>query len=303
MRHTNGRFALAVPLLIAWLATPGHAQELRRGDAFRMDIQNGSMMTVRYFGTSLSPGERSVLREMEEIENRLSYSRGLTALKREYVLSERLLEPVRRDMQRSLYTRNISAASYSPDFGWGGWTGWGLANGFPYGTWAAGVPGFNTYLYNPWVFGGNAGVAAGGLGGQAAANRSLAATIADEGPMKEALAKVVAQQATPEYVASLERAYDRVAMRASASPSLRTALRLPREDAMRRDRILTASDEESSPVTLTLKGGDKVSGESMRETKDWFILTRAGGGEVRVRASEVVRVVATKKGAIKPAAD
>jgi hypothetical protein len=60
--------------------------------------------------------------------------------------------------------------------------------------------------------------------------------------------------------------------------------------------------DETSPVTLTLKGGDKVRGESMRETKDWIILTREGGGEVRVRADEVVRVETTKKGAVKPAA-
>src|SRR5437588_828495 len=51
-------------------------------------------------------------------------------------------------------------------------------------------------------------------------NASLANGMGDEGAIKAALAATIARQATPEYMANLDRAYDRVALRASASRAL-----------------------------------------------------------------------------------
>jgi hypothetical protein len=299
MRHTNAPLALAaLSLLGTGLAAPCQAQDARarddRNGVFRMEILNGTTRTIHYFGDSLSPGEAATMREAAAIENERAYLDDLSALKRQYVLSERLLEPVRRDVQRSLYGLDVTRTTFATDYGWGG-LGFG-------GYTAAVAPGFNTYQYNPWAYPYyGTGFATPVAGTTVQVNRSLANGVGDEGRMKEALARVVAQQATPEYVASLERAFDRVARRASASPSLRVALGLPTADEARRDRVRAAGAEEDRGVTLTLKGGDKVRGEKLQETKDWFILTREGGREVRVRAGEVVRVETTKKGGIAPA--
>lgn len=285
MRHTGGLFTLA--LLVSSLPHLAHAQDKRprdgRPDVFRMDIINGGSTTVRYFGAGLSPSEGSLLREMEDVQNQLALARDLTALSRQYVASERLLEPIRRQVQQQLYGLDVTTTSFN--------TAYAFAS--PYGTYAAGVPGFNTFLFNPWLSASALPVA----GTEVRVNRSLANGVGDQGPMKDALAKIVAGRATPEAVAALERSYDRLARRAGSSEALRAGLRLPRGDGTR-----LAADEDS-PVTLTLKGGDKVRGDSVKEAKDWFVVSRPGGGEVRVRASEVVRVETTKKGVVPAAGD
>lgn len=281
MRYCTPPTAAALLLAALALPSPADAQD-RRPAVFRLEIVNGGSRTVRYFGDGLSPGDSALLRDLEGAENQLALARDLTALARQYAASERLLEPVRRQVQQQLYGLDITTSSYATAYDWPA----------TWGTYGRGVPGVNTYLFNPWP----AAVPVGG--GSVTVNRSLAHGAGDQGPMKEALAKAIAQRASPEGVAALERSRDQLARRAAASEPLRAALRLPRPGEAR----LAADEAPASPVTLTLKGGDKVRGDAVKETKDWFVVSRPGGGEVRVRASEVVRVETARKGVV-PAVD
>jgi len=284
-------------LLGVLLATAVEAQGIRPAAASRrsdragvnqMEIFNGSMRTVRYFGENLSPSESATLRELERLENESEYVRDLNTLKEQYVVSERFLETYRRIVQLNEYgvdtTRSASGALYS-GYGNGGYGGYGAYAGY--------------YGY-PSAYSGGAMAS-----DSVTQTRSLATGVGNEGKLKDAMALVLAQQATPEYAANLDRAYDRVAMRASASPTLRVALRLPSaEDARKeRDTFRMASGETAAPsgVTLTLKSGDVIRGTRMQEDKDWYLVDVAGG-KTRIRQSEVIRIdVAASKSGIAPA--
>jgi hypothetical protein len=165
------------------------------------------------------------------------------------------------------------------------------------GFWGYGVVG------GPGGFGG----AHGGASESMTETRSLASGVGDEGRIKQAMAQILAKQATPEYAASLDRSYDQVALRASASPTLRVALRLPTtQDSLReRDRIRAASGEITTQarVTLTLKDGEKIRGNKMREDKDWIIVEGVSGGTVKVRQSEVIRIDQASTDKVAPAVD
>lgn len=262
-----------------------------RSSLHRMEILNGGTQAVRYFGEGLSPGESASVRELEGVENELLIARGLQALRQQYVSDERLLEQVRRNVQQQLYGVSATSTAYAGD----------STTTFP--------------SYGPNYYGGyyNVGYYPAGYafpfasqvtaGGERTVNRSLANGVGDEGVLKAALAGVLARQSSPEYRADLERAYDRVASRAAASPALRVALGLPgvAEGRRERDRIRAASGEESGPVTLTLKGGEKLVGTRLQEGKDWYTLDTANGGQTRVRPAEVVRVDRTKAGRVVPA--
>jgi len=288
------RLTFALGLLVL-TSTAVQAQTYRpstgRGKVYRMEILNGSLQTVRYFGTDLTPNETSTLRDLERLENEGTYARNLLALKQEYVNSENLLEPFRRSVQFKLYGVN---ATLNDSFG--------LASGYGYGyPGRLGVPAFGSYLgYNfPSV-----GVTA---SASRSVNQSLANGMGDEGTVKNAVAQMIAQQATPEYAANIEKEYDRIAMRATASPALRLALNIPSINDTRRVRsnmAAAAADVESSaPVVLTLATGQKLYGQSMKEDKDWITLQRRDGSKVRVRPSEVSRIDETPKDRIRFSAD
>src|SRR5260370_36525244 len=89
----------------------------------KMEIIEGPNRTVRYFGGG-SPGERSALMDLERAENDLDYARNLQDLKRQYVNSERILEPQRRYVQEQLYGVQITYATYNSlppsAYGYGG---------------------------------------------------------------------------------------------------------------------------------------------------------------------------------------
>src|SRR5258708_5025957 len=68
-----------------------------------IEIYNGPNRTVHYVAPTLSPSERSALRDLARAENESAYADDLLALKREYVGSERALEPYRRSIQQQLY--------------------------------------------------------------------------------------------------------------------------------------------------------------------------------------------------------
>src|SRR5947209_14156390 len=82
-----------VALGAAGLGLEGTLPAQESGQAHRMMIVNGSSRTVHYFANGLSEGERATLRDLERAENEEYYTNNLMALRRQYVHSERLLEP------------------------------------------------------------------------------------------------------------------------------------------------------------------------------------------------------------------
>jgi hypothetical protein len=258
-----------------------------------MEVNNGATQSVRYFTQGLSPGESTTVREMEQLENELLYARSLQALKQQYIADERYLEVHRREVQRALYGLTINRG-----LSIGGFGGFGPTNlayvpdvGGPYG-----------YGY----FGGYGGAFLGGA--TSSVTETLATGVGDEGAIKDALARVIAQQATPQYMAALDREFDRVAMRASASPTLRVALGLPSVgDRMRERRreldIGRPVNWEKAAIILTLQDGTEVFGSKMRETKDWIILTKLDGGEMRLRPAKVEQIDIRDKSKVVPASD
>jgi hypothetical protein len=269
------------------LPRPRQTGRAPRGEVHRLEVNNGATQTVRYYGQGLSPGERTTLRELEQIENEMNYARNLQALKLDYIVDERFLQSYRTDVQRALYgvdvTRNVYAA--------------GIFGGLPG---YSGVPAYTGFGYGRF---GDAAL----VGGGTTVESSLAFGVGDEGAIKTALARTIAQQATPEYMASLDRAYERVALRASGSPTLRVALDLPSVDVVRAERSRNVGVEAdmtpTGPVVLTLKSGEKIVGKKMSETKDWYIVEKVGGGTTRVRPSEVTRMDVNDASKVRFAAD
>jgi len=275
--------------------SPTSRPNTANGKVHRMEIINGLTQNVRYFGGTLTPDEAATVRELERLENEMAYVRNLTALKQQYVTSERVLEPHRRMVQLQLYGVDITQTSYATGvpYGYGGY--YGRSNVLP------------AYAYASY---GNYSAPMVGIGGvtDRSVSYGLANGVGNEGPVKEALSRTLAQQATPEYAASLERSYDRLALRAAASPTLRAALRIPPPTEVRRERdaIRTVAgeiDRPSSPVVLTLKSGEVIRGKKMTEQKDWIVVERVGGGRVRVRVSEVVRIDESSTSGIRFSAD
>lgn len=256
----------------------------RPGTVREMEIYDGARRTVRYFGENLSPSETTMLKEMERLENEGAYTREVLALKRQYVYGERLMEPYRRLVQKNLYGRQTTR-SFAGGFGAV------AAYGYPYsyGNVFARVPGYGGYLPYGYGYGGLVG---GYLSEASTETRSLAYGVGDEGPIKEAMASQIATQATPEYATSVGQAYDRVVLRASATPRLSVAMNLPRTGELRKfnDGIRQAEGEATSGVVLTLKGGEKIRGKTMKDGKEWITVELADGSMTRVRPGEVVRI-------------
>lgn len=294
-------------LFIAGLLAPTVAAQTsrstngkRNGSVHRMEIYNGLNRTVRYHGDNVSPGEVLTLREMERIENETDYVQNLTALKQQYVNGERLSETHRRYVQQLLYgLQTTDSRSSELAVGWGG--GWG---GGGWG-WNRFAPYVNPF-YSLAGYGGGTGFS-GAVGGTHTVSGTLADGVGDEGRIKAALAPVLAQQATPEYATSLDRAYDRVVLRASASPTLRVALGLPSvRDAVReRSDIRQAANETGGDAAyvLTLKDGEKLRATRVDEGNGWISVQLVGGGAVKIREAEVVRIDASKVKPIRPAID
>jgi hypothetical protein len=266
-----------------------NAQE-QRGRVFRTEIYNGGTRTVRYNAAGLSPGESQSLRELERLENETSYLRSLEELKKEYVASERVLEPYRRSVQQMEYgvDRTMSVGGYAGGWGYnpGVYAGWG---GFP--SYAVGAYGWGGYgAYAPMY-------------GTRTVTRSLAAGMGDEGVMKANISRTIAAQATEEYATIVDRSGERALARASASPTLRVALGMPADRGTRPDGgTRPAAAAERTPVTLTLTSGETVRGVKLEEKGNWFIVTLAGGKTLRLRESEVSRIETAPSGT-KPASD
>lgn len=267
------------------------AQAKRYGRVHQMEILDGSRRTVRYFGDNISPGESSTLRELERAENEMAYLNELQALKTQYVVSERLLEPHRQLVQRQLYGVDKTTTSY-------GTVAAGYYGYSPSGSWGFPSRGFG------FGWGTNAGLTA--MGGDSTTQTlSVANGVGPTGPIKEAMAMVLSQQATPEYAAKIDRNYDMAVLRATASPSIQTALRMPTtEEAQKEDGVYRRLSGEAVPagmVLLTLKDGEKVQAKKLTEKGEWFVIEKADGGQERIRQSEVTRIQGSGSGVV-PAA-
>jgi hypothetical protein len=238
--------------------TAAKKQADRPGAVRQVQLFEGARRTVRYFGENLSPSEMTMLRDMERLENEMAYTRDLGVLKRQYVYSERLVEPYRRLVQQYLYGLNTTQTTFS-----GVGAGGGLVFGVPART---GVLGRGPF--------GVAGPVGALFGGQnLTVNRSLAYGVGDEGVLKNAMAPVITSQSSPEYAASVGRAYDQVVLRASATPRLAKAMRLPKTDNIIEERGdiaraerqagragSPAAGEPTAPYMVTLKSGEKHYG-------------------------------------------
>ena len=260
----------------------------------QMEILNGASRTVRTFGINLSTGELASLGDLDRLENEASFAHDVLALKRQYVLSERLLEPHRRLVQQDLYGRAVTTSNY--------------------GNLTAGVTASPAYNYGIGGFGVRgygydtpAAYTTGTAGEQTTVVRSLADGVGDEGALKASLAAVIAKQAVPSYAASVAQEYRQAVAVAAASPSLRAGLRLQSPEELRKaDNAIRAADYETplaNRVTLTLANGKKVVGTNLQEGKEWITLDRADGGSSRYRLSQVTQIDLPAAGKVAPAAD
>lgn len=271
MRTVLPLFAALAALLSA---LPVAAQT--RNGVSRIEIYNGGTRTVRYVATDASPGEAASLREMERLENETGYLRDLSDLKREYVVSERRLEPYRRLVQQTLYGIDTTGTTFStfaayPPGAWGR------------GTWPfASVGAFPAYGAFPAAIGGD----------RSTVTRSLATGMGDEGVLKAAMAGVIAQQSTADYAATVDRSYDRAVARIGGA-------REPRR--LDSGAVRPAGAEDENGVVLTLKGGDQVRGTKLEEKGNWMIVTLPGNRQLRLRESEVVRIETTGRAGVVPA--
>jgi hypothetical protein len=288
MRGASVSFAVWSLAALSFVNTVSGQEQ--RGRVVRTEIYNGGTRTVRYNGAGISPGEAQSLRELERLENETSYLRSLEDLKKEYVASERILEPYRRSVQQMEYgvDRSMGYGAFAGGYGYAPavYAGWG---GFP--SYAVGTYGWGGYA--PYGFG------AYGMGSE---SRSLATGMGgNEGVMKANIARTIAAQATAEYASAVDRAAERAVVRASASPTLRVALGMPAERAPKAggDIRTVATD---SPVTLTLTSGEVVRGQKYEEKGNWFIVTLSGGKTLRLRENEVARIETSPTG-VKPASD
>jgi hypothetical protein len=273
--HLGRGYVLGLALAAVLAATgygqerPKPADDKREGSIHRMTITVGPNRTVHYFAPGLSSGELSSLRNLERAENEASFAEDLGAVRREYVNSEMRLEPHRRNVQQDLY--GVSTVNGYSNFAGGSFFGPGA---YPYA-----VPYAYPFGYNGFTsgyFGGYTGTVA----------RSLAFGMGDEGVFKNEMVKTIAAQATPEYLAGVGRRYDDALARVAANDRLAKGLGLTKSDV----RPVAAEP----PVTVYLKGGEKVEGRLVRDDADW-IAVETDKATVNVRRSEVTRVDQHKK--------
>jgi hypothetical protein len=267
--------ACGIALLLGLaLSLPAQAQTMRKGP-HKMEIYNGGRLTVRYFAGSLSPGEASSLRELERATNEANYVANLQDLKHQYVSNAQLLEAQRLVVQQQLNGLTLTTST--------GFHGYGSLRDI-YRLAGLRRP---ALARHPWGYTG-LGYDQGYAGiGSAPLARALAASILDDGgPVKNALAGVIARDSTPANAVAVERALDRAVVRAAGSPAIRKELGLPD----RRDDYATpVAFESTAPVVVTLKNGRRIQGTRIEETTEWIIVF-SKGGKARVRPDDVAEI-------------
>jgi hypothetical protein len=251
----------------------------------QMTIYNGPNRTVRYFTTSPSLSEQNALRDLERAENEAQYAGDLLDLRRQLVSSEMALDPARRYMQDIMYgmsrdrsrSSSLSGSDYlvgSINGGviGGAFGGWGGGWGYPYGDVFNNVAVGPSYSQNRSV----------------RTVENVAYGIGPDGVIKEALAPVIARQATPEYAAQTTKAYQ---------DALASAVGATSRPARAGQEVVGAGGLGSlyrPMVNVLMKGGEKIEGLLVKEDPDWLLIDTEKE-EVRVRTSEVARITTLKK--------
>jgi len=310
MRTVFGTLGCAAGVVLGLVLTSAaHAQAPRAG-VHRMEINNGSTQTVRYFGVRLSPGESATLRDLERGENELAYLRNLQNLKRQYVSDERRLEATRSQAQQEFYGRYMAAGGFG---GLGNFATLGLDSSYLAAlnlrggyNGAEGLGGAYGGYFAPGLYSGlGYGRGISGVLGSGTVASGLGCGVGIDDPIKDSLASVIAKQATPEYAALVNRDLDRAMSQAGASKTLSVALGLP--DASRDSeayiRPVAAEMEPSAPVVVTLKDGTVLRGSKLEETKDWVTVITGKGRKTRVRPADVVRIDEGKSGVVPAVGD
>jgi hypothetical protein len=276
---------LPAPIIRPPIVTPAPERGVRpaaaeAGNAYKMEIFEGPNRTVRYFAPG-SPGEQAQLMDLERSENEVAYLRDLQALRRQYVTSERTLEPMRRYVQEELYGTSIST-------GWYNTQGGVYGPGYGYGYGGYGYPYINAYSSTAY---GYAGGVTGYLGGSMTSiTRNLGLGMGDEGKLKDAMVQVIAgQAASPDYQAAVLRGYSTALANVASNDRLAKGL------GLERGKIAEAAgtpDKNAVQATLTLKDGKTVEGK-MTEDGEWYVVD-TGKAVERVRKSEVTRITQPK---------
>jgi hypothetical protein len=236
----------------------------------RMVIYNGTTRTVHYFVDGASPSELATLRDLERAENEAAVSDQLLALRREYVSNERFLENRRQNVQQLLY-------GYSTDFTTGYYGGAGYGFGYPY---------YGGYAVAP--------------GGGASTSLSLAYGVGDEGALKTAMSRTLAEQATPEHTARANRDLNvALARTGESSGPVRAAVGVADKGGIRPATYREEDDgfhlpKKGSAVTLTTKQGEKVEGTVVSESGSWVTLDTKAGTRMLAK-SNVIDVLVPKE--------
>jgi hypothetical protein len=248
------------------------------GAVHRIVILQGPNRSVHYVTSgNLSAGDRVAAYDLERAENDLTYANDLHQLKQQYVQSERVLEPQRRFVQEQLYGTQISYSGFSMGYG-----------NYGYGA--------RRYYY-PYAWGGYGyGGFGGGLGGALVGSsynvtRSLQYGMGNEGVLKNALVRGIAQDASSDYAAAAAKNYQNALSRAASSPVL------SRDLSLRAEAAPAPSSEpaykKGDKVTLWV-GNDKYAG-TVREDRAGWVVIQTDKAEVTIRKSEITRSEAPSK--------
>jgi hypothetical protein len=243
-------------------SAPRAAEAPRGGDMLRTEIFSGPTRTVRYHPSNASPGERAALNDLERAENEAAYANDLLALKQQYVTSERILEPYRRQIQQQLYGFNYDS-TYSAFSGGGFGPGTYFNYAYPFGS------GFGGYGF--------------GFGLTNTVSRSLAYGMGDEGRFKDEMVRQIAREATPEFAASAAHGVNTALANVAESDRLRAGLGLPERG------IVGVGAETPRKATVTFKDGKTATGTVTRQDGDWLLI-QTPAGDINVRRSEVNRI-------------
>jgi len=274
-------------------------QPEKPGAIHRIELYSGTRRSVRYLPSgNVSSSDRAAARELQRAENEDSYLLDLEKLKQQYVVDERILEQHRRAVQQQLYGKSIESERDSSNLGSQRYMG-GYGYATPYGSGMPGAyrgyPYAGGYGYPGYGYGGYGGYGA-RMGGMRASmghskttvRRSLENGVGDEGRIKDAMSKAIANEASPEYAHQALRDYEKAMKDAASSPVLAKTL------SLRKTPTATASADElsypeNSSVTLWI-GRDKYEGVVKADRPDWIIL-RTDEGDMRVRKSSIERAV------------
>jgi hypothetical protein len=278
MRRFQTKICTTLAMVIVPLAHVSAADDVKpaannaQPGSQQMELYNGAVRTVAYFGSGFSQSDQ------------------VQRLRREYVGDEITTERYRQAVQDGmysyaagltpLYTSYVPATVYADYVTPSRYYYYGAPYyaSFPYTAGSAGAPLVTTGFQGGWQ-----GVASG-------ANH--------EGPIKTDTALTLASAGA---VNSSIRAYDAMAALVDASPSLANLTAL-RSSAVSPTVVPAAYTEAGvgKRVQLVLRNDkEKIEGKMMAREGDWYVVDTAGGRQY-IRDSHVVRMVEFKS-SVRPA--